>query len=103
MNFNQIDPNLFNTAPAPASFRCRRAQPRRTNGAYGAYLTVSNAASSYYDALVDLQRRAFKGLNLQVNYTWSKNIDTGSEATSSGTGDINAAVSETRAWRASAV
>jgi len=31
---------------------------------------------------------------MQVNYTWSKNIATGTEATSVGTGDINAAVSQ---------
>ena len=34
-----------------------------------------------------------------ASYTWSKNIDTGTEATSVGTGDINAAVSETQGAR----
>src|SRR5260370_13455708 len=33
---------------------------------------------------------------MRVNYTWWKNIDTGSEATPSGTGDINAAISQTQ-------
>jgi hypothetical protein len=74
-----------------------RTAARRANGTYGSYLVVSNAAWSYYDALqLTYTQRAYKGLNMQVNYTWSKNIDTGSEATSSGTGDINAAISQTQ-------
>jgi outer membrane receptor protein involved in Fe transport len=97
--FNQIDPNLFNASPAPGfiSITQPRTAARRTNGAYGSYLIVSNAAWSYYNALqLTYTQRTFKGLNMQASYTWSKNIDTGSEATSSGTGDINAAVSETQ-------
>ncbi len=97
--FNQIDPNLFDSNPPPGmiSLTQPRTSARRPNGAYGAYLVVSNAAWSYYNALqVTYRQQAFRGLNLQVNYTWSKNIDTGSEATSVGTGDINAAVSETQ-------
>jgi hypothetical protein len=77
-----------------------RFAARRPNGAYSAYLVASNAASSYYNGLqLTYTQRAFKGMNLQANYTWSKNIDTGSEATSAGTGDINAAVGETQGAR----
>jgi hypothetical protein len=100
--FNQIDPNLFDSAPPPGmiSLTQPRTSARRSNGAYGSYLIVSNAAWSYYNALqVVYTQRAFQGLNLQASYTWSKNIDTGTEATSVGTGDINAAVSETQGMR----
>jgi len=100
--FNQIDPNLFDTAPPPGmiSISQPRTAARRSNGAYGSYLIVSNAAWSYYNALqVTYSQRAFAGLNLRASYTWSKNIDTGTEATSVGTGDINAAVSETQGAR----
>jgi outer membrane receptor protein involved in Fe transport len=100
--FNQIDPNLFDTAPPPGmiSISQPRTAARRSNGAYGAYLIVSNAAWSYYNALQVLYtQRAFAGLDLHASYTWSKNIDTGTEATSVGTGDINAAVSETQGAR----
>jgi len=77
-----------------------RTSARRTNGAYGSYLIVSNAAWSYYNALqVQYTQRTFQGLNLTASYTWSKNIDTGTEATSVGTGDTNAAVSETQGAR----
>ena len=100
--FNQIDPNLFDSAPPPGqiSLTQPRSAARRPNGAYSAYLVVSNASWSYYNGLqLTYTQRGFKGLNLQANYTWSKNIDTGSEATSVGTGDINAAVSETQGAR----
>jgi hypothetical protein len=100
--FDKIDSNLFNSAPAPGyiSITQPRSAARRPNGAYGSYLVVSNAAWSYYNALqLTYNQRTFKGMNMQVSYTWSKNIDTGSEATSSGTGDINAAVSETQGMR----
>jgi hypothetical protein len=95
--FNQIDPNLFDSNPPPGeiSLTQPRTNARRSNGTYSSFLVVSNAAWSYYNALqFTYSQKAFRGLSLQANYTWSKNIDTGSEATSVGTGDINAAVSE---------
>src|SRR5215831_13215241 len=99
VSFNQIDANLFDSNPPPGqiSLTQPRTNARRANGAYSSFLIVSNAAWSYYNALqLTYTQKAFRGLNLQANYTWSKNIDTGSEATSVGTGDINAAVSETQ-------
>lgn len=97
--FDKIDANLFNSNPLPGyiSISQPRTAARRRDGAYGAHLIVSNAAWSYYNALqLTYTQRTWKGLNTQLSYTWSKNIDTGSEATNSGTGDINAAVSETQ-------
>src|SRR5215471_6548049 len=83
--FNQIDPNLFDTNPPPGmiSLQQPRTGARRSNGTYGSYLIISNAAWSYYNALKMVYRqRTFQGLNLSASYTWSKNIDTGTEATS---------------------
>jgi hypothetical protein len=97
--FNQIDPDLFDSNPAPGyiSLTQSRLNARRPDGRYSSFLIVSNAAWSYYNALqLVYNQKGFKGLNMQASYTWSKNIDTGSEATNVGGGDINAAVSETQ-------
>ena len=70
--FNQIDPNLFDAAPPPGqiSLTQPRSAARRPNGAYSAYLVVSNASWSYYNKLqLTYTQRAFKGMNLQANYT----------------------------------
>ncbi|MFB3828643.1 MAG: carboxypeptidase regulatory-like domain-containing protein [Bryobacteraceae bacterium] len=100
--FDKIDPNLFNASPAPGyiSLQQGRADARRPDGRYGLILETSNQAWSYYNALqVQYTQRMKAGLAMQFGYTWSKNLDTGSEATSVGTGDINAAVSETQGMR----
>jgi carboxypeptidase family protein len=102
VNFDKIDPNLFNANPAPGyiSIQQPRTQARRTDGRYGGILEVSNASWSYYNALqLQYTQRATAGLTMQAGYTWSSNIDTGSEATFVGTGDINAVVSETQGAR----
>jgi hypothetical protein len=100
--FNQIDANLFESNPAPGqiSLAQPRTNARRPNGNYSSYLIVSSAAWSYYNALqLAYTQKGFQGLYLLANYTWSKNIDTGSEATFVGGGDINAAVSEMQGMR----
>jgi hypothetical protein len=100
--FNQIEPNLFDSNPPAGmiSLQQSRTDARRLDGRYGLILETSNAAWSYYNALqLQYTQRMKHGLSLQAAYTWSKNIDTGSEATSVGTGDINAAVSEFQSAR----
>jgi hypothetical protein len=97
--FNQIDPNLFNTAPAPGfiSLSQPRTNARRRDGRYGVEIRGSNLAWTYYNALqLQFTKRASRGLSFQAGYSWSKNMDTGSEATFVGTGDINAQISETQ-------
>jgi hypothetical protein len=97
ISFNQIDPNLFDANPPAGmiSLQQPRTDARRLDGRYGLILETSNDAWSYYNALqLQYTQRTKRGLTVQAAYTWSKNIDTGSEATSVGTGDINAAVSE---------
>jgi hypothetical protein len=102
VTFDKIDSNLFNANPAPGyiSLQQGRADARRRDGRYGLILETSNASWSYYNAMqIQYTQRTKAGLNMQIGYTWSKNIDTGSEATSVGTGDINAVVSETQGAR----
>ncbi len=72
------------------SFRVPRINERRPNGLYGTNLAVSNAAWSYYNAMqLEWTKRLSRNLNFQAAYTWSKAIDTTSEATCVGTGDSN--------------
>lgn len=95
--FDKIDPNLFNANPAPGfiSLSQPRTQQRRPDGRYGAIFGISNNAWTYYNALQTLwNKRLSQGLSAQVSYTWSKNIDTGSEATFVGGGDTNFLISE---------
>ncbi|HYI92909.1 MAG TPA: hypothetical protein VEX68_05155 [Bryobacteraceae bacterium] len=98
VRFDQIDPNLFNANPAPGfiSLSQLRTNPRRPDGRYGAIFGISNNAWTYYNALQAFwTKRLSQGLSAQLSYTWSKNIDTGSEATFVGAGDTNFLISET--------
>lgn len=82
------------------SFRVPRINERRPNGLYGTNLAVSNAAWSYYNAAqVEWTKRLSSNLNFQAAYTWSKAIDTTSEATAVGTGDTNQNGNNARAGR----
>jgi hypothetical protein len=97
VRFDKIDPNLFNANPATGyiSIQQPRTQARRIDGRYGGILEVSNASWSYYNALqLQYVQRSRKGLSMQAGYTWSSNIDTGTEATFVGAGDQNGTVSE---------
>ena len=72
------------------SFRVPRTNERRPNGLYGTNLAVSNGAWSYYHAMqLEWTKRLSRNLNFQAAYTWSKSIDTTSEATAVGNGDSN--------------
>ncbi|HJS24632.1 MAG TPA: TonB-dependent receptor [Pyrinomonadaceae bacterium] len=72
------------------SYRVPRINERRPNGLYGTNLAVSNAAWSYYHAMqLEWTKRLSNNLNFQAAYTWSKAIDTTSEATAVGAGDSN--------------
>lgn len=98
VRFDQIDPNLFNANPAPGfiSLSQLRTAVRRPDGRYGAIFGIGNNAWSYYNALQVLwNKRLSQGFSGQLSYTWSKNIDTGSEATFVGAGDTNFLISET--------
>ena len=82
------------------SFRVPRTNERRPNGLYGTNLAVSNAAWSYYNAMqLEWVKRLSSNLNFQAAYTWSKAIDTTSEATAVGAGDSNQNGNSARAGR----
>jgi len=82
------------------SFRVPRINERRPNGLYGTNLAVSNAAWSYYNGLqLEWVKRLSSNLNFQAAYTWSKAIDTTSEATAVGAGDTNQNGNDARAGR----
>jgi outer membrane receptor protein involved in Fe transport len=72
------------------SFRVPRTDDRRPDGRYSTNTVVSNDAWSYYHGLqIEFQKRLSQGLSFQAAYTFSKSIDTTSEATPVGAGDSN--------------
>jgi hypothetical protein len=76
--------------PLEYSFRVPRTNERRPNGNFTSNTLVSNDAWSYYHGLqIEFQKRLTSGLSFQAAYTFSKAIDTTSEATAVGTGDSN--------------
>ena len=83
------------------SFRLLRTNERRPDGRFTTNTLVSNNAWSYYHGLqIELQKRLSNGLNFQAAYTFSKSIDTTSEATAVGTGDSNQNGNDARNSRA---
>jgi hypothetical protein len=83
-------PNTVPLGPNEYSFRVPRTNERRPDGRFFGQSEVSNGAFSYYDGLqIELSKRLSNGLNFQAAYTWSKSLDTTSEATFVGAGDSN--------------
>ena len=87
-------------APNEYSFRVLRTNERRPDGNFTTNLLISNGAWSYYNGLqVELTKRLSQGLNFSAAYTWSKSLDTTSEATFVGAGDSNQNGNDARASR----
>jgi hypothetical protein len=83
------------------SFRVPRTNERRPNGLFTTNTAVSNAAWSYYHGLqLEWTKRLSYNLNFLASYTWSKSIDTTSEATAVGAGDTNQTGNNARTARA---
>ena len=79
------DRRFLNTASV-----CRAQTSADRTVSTGTNLAVSNAAWSYYHAMqLEWTKRLSSNLNFQAAYTWSKAIDTTSEATFVGAGDSN--------------
>lgn len=88
-------------APNEFSVRVPRTNERRPDGRFTANTLVANGAWSYYDGLqIEWKKRLSRGLSFSAAYTWSKSIDTTSEATFVGAGDSNANGPDTRTARA---
>ncbi|HET6670984.1 MAG TPA: hypothetical protein VFH15_12215, partial [Pyrinomonadaceae bacterium] len=84
------------------SLRVPRTNERRPDPRYSTNLLVSNAAWSYYHGLqVEWTKKLSRGLNFQASYTFSKAIDTTSEATDVGvaSGDTNQTGNDSRIAR----
>lgn len=93
-------PNVVPISDFEYSFRVPRVNERRPNGLYTTNTVVSNNAWSYYNALqADWTKRLSHNLSFQAAYTWSKAIDTNSEATFVGAGDSNQNGNDKRAIR----
>jgi hypothetical protein len=72
------------------SQRVPRTNERRPDPLYGTNTIISNDADSWYHALqAEWAKRLSNGLAFNITYTWSKALDTNSEATAVGTGDSN--------------
>lgn len=94
-------PNVVAIAANEYSLRTPRANERRPDPRYGQNLLISNGAWSYYHGLqVEFTKRLSKNINFQAAYTWSRAIDTTSEATAVGAGDSNINGNDERVARA---
>ncbi len=83
------------------SFRVPRTNERRADGRYSTNTEITNGAWSYYHGLqAEYIKRLSNNLSFTANYTYSKAIDTNSEATFVGSGDTNANGPNTRLSRA---
>ncbi len=83
-------PNVVPIADNEISLRVPRSNERRPNPLYTNNLLISNDAESWYDGLeIEWEKRLSQGLQFQAAYTFSKSVDTTSEATFVGTGDTN--------------
>ncbi len=72
------------------SFRVPRTNERRPNGQFTTNLAVANASWSYYNGMqVEWTKRLSRNINFFAAYTFSKALDTTSEATFVGAGDSN--------------
>jgi hypothetical protein len=82
-------PHGYVSLGSTASERIPERRPDPTNGRN---VLLSNFAFTYYNAMVmKVTKATSKGLTLSGWWTWSKTMDTGSEATFTGT-DVNAPV-----------
>jgi hypothetical protein len=82
-------PHGYISLGSSASERIAERRPDPTNGRN---VLLSNFARTYYNALlVKVTKTSSRGLTLSGWWTWSKTMDTGSEATFTGT-DVNAPV-----------
>jgi hypothetical protein len=98
---NAACPTAVTLGPLEYSNRVPRTNERRPDGNFNTNTAVSNGSWSYYNGLqVEWTKRLSRNFNFQANYTFSKSIDTTSEATFVGAGDTNQTGNGTRDARA---
>ena len=87
---NAACPNDVPLAANEVSLRFPKTNERRPDARYTTNLIVDNIAeSSYHAGQFEFETGLVRGFQGRVTYTYSKAVDSGSEATASGTGDIN--------------
>ena len=83
-------PNTVPIANNEISFRVPRTNERRPDPRYTTNLLISNGAEAWYNGLeIEWIKRLARGLQFQAAYTYSRSLDTTSEATAVGPGDSN--------------
>jgi hypothetical protein len=83
-------PNVVPIADNEISLRVPRSNERRPSPLYTNNLLISNDAESWYDGIeFEWVKRLSRGLQFQASYTFSRSLDTTSEATFVGGGDTN--------------
>ncbi|HEV8159197.1 MAG TPA: TonB-dependent receptor [Pyrinomonadaceae bacterium] len=76
--------------PNEFSVRVPRINERRPDGQFTTNTLVANGAWTYYSGLqIEYKKRLSQRLSMSAAYTWSKSIDTNSEASFVGAGDTN--------------
>jgi hypothetical protein len=87
---NAACPVAVPIAANEVSLRFPRTNERRPDTRYGTNLIVDNLGeSSYHAGQFEFETGLMRGFQGRVTYTFGKNLDTGSEATFVGAGDIN--------------
>ena len=87
---NAACPTPVPIADNEVSLRVTRTLQRRPDPRFGTNLEVSNVGeSNYHGGSFEFETGLLRGFQGRVTYTFSKNLDNGSEATASGTGDLN--------------
>jgi hypothetical protein len=87
---NATCPTAVPIAANEVSLRFPRNNDRRPDARYLTNIVVANdSESSYHAGEMEFETGRIYGFQGRVTYTYSKAIDSGSEATSSGTGDVN--------------
>ncbi len=87
---NAACPNVVPIANNEISFRVPRTNERRPDPRYTTNLVISNDAEKWYHGLqMEWIKRVSKGVRFEAAYTWSKAMDTTSEATALNAGDTN--------------
>lgn len=82
------------------SLRVPRINERRPDPNFTTNTIISNGSNAWYNGLqIEWVKRTSNGVRFEANYTWSKAIDEGSEATFVGTGDSNILGPDPRFYR----
>ncbi len=90
VNPTTLCPNPVPIANNEISLRVPRTNERRPDPRYTSNLLISNGAEAWYDGLaLEWIKRLQNGLQFQMAYTYSRSMDTTSEATAGAAGDTN--------------